>query len=182
MKTHALAPPATTCPPDTVDWTAAYTAFLPRVYNLCLYAVGDRTHAEDLTSTIFLEIWRCRGRYVATKGALSTWIFTIAQRVVGRHLRQHRHGSAPLEAASQVATATSVEILVERRAAIAELLPHLRQLTEDEHGLIALKYGAGLTNREIAALLGLTESTVGTRLHRLVVRLRRALGVHPYGD
>ncbi|HEY1014155.1 MAG TPA: sigma-70 family RNA polymerase sigma factor [Herpetosiphonaceae bacterium] len=178
MNTHALAPPATTSSPDTVDWPAVYTAFLPRVYNLCLYAVGDRTHAEDLTSTVFLEIWRCRKRYVATKGALSTWIFTIAHRVVGHHLRQQRP-TAPLAEATSLPDATSVEALVERRAAIAELLPHLRQLSEEEHGLIALKYGAGLTNRDIATVLGLTESAVGTRVHRVVVRLRRALGVLP---
>ncbi|ABX04659.1 MAG TPA: sigma-70 family RNA polymerase sigma factor [Herpetosiphon sp.] len=181
MKTHALALPATTSPPDTVDWQAVYAAFQPRVYNLCLYAVGDRTHAEDLTSTIFLEIWRCRTRYVTTKGAISTWIFTIAHRVVGHHLRQKRPAT-PLTEATTLPDTTNVETLVERRAVIAALLPHLRQLSVEEHKLIALKYGAGLTNRDIATVLDLTESTVGTHLHRLVVRLRRVLGVYPYGD
>ncbi|MBM7845120.1 RNA polymerase sigma factor [Herpetosiphon giganteus] len=177
MKIHALATPATTSPPDTVDWPAVYSAFQRRVYNLCLYAVGDRTHAEDLTSTIFLEIWRCRTRYEATKGALSTWIFTIAHRAVGHHLRQQRP-TAPLTEAILLPDTTNIEAMVERRAAIANLIPHLRQLSVEEHKLIALKYGAGLTNREIATVLGLNESTVGTRLHRLVVRLRHSIGVN----
>jgi RNA polymerase sigma-70 factor (ECF subfamily) len=43
-----------------------------------------------------------------------------------------------------------------------------------ERELIALKYGAGATNRAIAKLTGLSESNVGTILHRTVVALRAA--------
>jgi len=46
-------------------------------------------------------------------------------------------------------------------------------LSEREQELIALKYGAELDNRQIAKLTGLTESNVGTILHRAVLTLRR---------
>jgi RNA polymerase sigma-70 factor (ECF subfamily) len=48
----------------------------------------------------------------------------------------------------------------------------LAQLPAADRELIALKYGAGLTNRDIAHLTNLSESNVGTRLYRIVRKLR----------
>jgi len=48
----------------------------------------------------------------------------------------------------------------------------LEGLTDRDRELIALKYGAGLTNRAIAQATGLSESNVGTILYRAVQTLR----------
>ena len=48
----------------------------------------------------------------------------------------------------------------------------LAQLPPDEQEIIRLKFGAELTNREIARMLGLSESNVGTKLYRTVRKLR----------
>ena len=52
------------------------------------------------------------------------------------------------------------------------ILENLKQYPERERELIHLKYGAELTNREIAQLTGLSESNVGTILHRVAGKLR----------
>jgi RNA polymerase sigma-70 factor (ECF subfamily) len=61
-----------------------------------------------------------------------------------------------------------------RQSEIEALGVLLMQLSDHERELIALKYGAELNNREIAAHLGMSESNVGTTLHRVVVKLREA--------
>lgn len=48
----------------------------------------------------------------------------------------------------------------------------LTDLKDREQDLIALKYGAGLTNREIAKVTGLSETNIGSTLHRIVIGLR----------
>jgi RNA polymerase sigma-70 factor (ECF subfamily) len=48
----------------------------------------------------------------------------------------------------------------------------LLELRDHEQELIALKFGAGMTNRDIAALLGKSETTVGSAIHRVMVKLR----------
>jgi RNA polymerase sigma-70 factor (ECF subfamily) len=53
------------------------------------------------------------------------------------------------------------------QAALAELDPREREL-------IALKFHAGLRNADIARVLGMSESNVGTRLHRTITKLRKA--------
>jgi len=57
----------------------------------------------------------------------------------------------------------------------AELSIALATLSRDERDLVALKFEAGLANAEIGAVLGISESNVGTRLSRVVARLRAAM-------
>src|SRR5206468_10164705 len=57
------------------------------------------------------------------------------------------------------------------RAALASLDPRDREL-------VALKFHAGLSNAEIAKVLGVGESAAGTRLHRAVTKLREACHAH----
>ena len=62
--------------------------------------------------------------------------------------------------------------MVQEQFDLARLCALLAQCSDRERELVALKYGAGLTNRTIAGLTGLSESNVGTILNRLVMRLR----------
>ena len=50
----------------------------------------------------------------------------------------------------------------------------MRELDPRERELVALKFFAGLSNSEIAAVTGVSESNAGTRLHRTLTKLRRA--------
>jgi RNA polymerase sigma-70 factor (ECF subfamily) len=54
----------------------------------------------------------------------------------------------------------------------ARLAALLERLPERDRELLSLKYGADMTNRDIAAATGLSESNVGTILHRAVQTLR----------
>jgi RNA polymerase sigma-70 factor (ECF subfamily) len=161
-----------------IDWEAFYADLLPRVYNYFRYRVGPGPLAEDLTATTFEKAWRGRQRYRQDLGAFSTWLFTIARRVAADHFRQRRP-ELPLDEARQRAGADSPEEVVSRRAASARLAVLLARLPQRERELIALKYGAGLTNRAIARLTRLSESNVGTLLHRAVRRLAAAWESEP---
>ena len=65
-----------------------------------------------------------------------------------------------------------VAVLVERRSDEDRLGRLLARRTDRERELLSLKYGAECTNREIARMTGLSESNVGTILHRAVQALR----------
>lgn len=66
---------------------------------------------------------------------------------------------------------------IQQREQSRELGQKLALLDSRQRDLVALKYGAGMTNRAIAELTGLSESNVGTILHRTVEHLRAELGV-----
>lgn len=158
------------------DWDAVfdgiYARELPRVYNFFRYRVGHGPVAEDLTSLTFEKAWSARHRYRRDEAAFSTWLFTIARNVATDHFRAARP-SAPVEAlADRAADEASPEEAAIRRSEAARLAALLAELPARERELLALKYGAGLTNREIARATGLSESNVGTILHRTVLALR----------
>ena len=153
------------------DWEAVYTEQLPRVYNFLRYRLGNETVAQDLTSRTFEKAWRDRHRYRRDLAKFSTWLLQIARNVVVDHYRT-RHEHAPLEAAAEVPTDGTPEEDALIRSNFARLAELTGQLSDRERELLALKYGAGATNRAISEVTGLSESNVGTILHRAVQSLR----------
>ncbi len=157
--------------PREDDWEALYAEHLPRVYNFLRYRVGPGD-AEDLAARVFEKAWAQRHRYRRDLAAFGTWLFAIARNEATDHLRRQRRHE-PLAAAEAVADDGDPEQISLHRSDLARLGRLLASLGGRERELVALKFGAGLTNREIARLVGLSESNVGTILHRTVEALRR---------
>jgi RNA polymerase sigma-70 factor (ECF subfamily) len=153
------------------NWDALFAEQLPRVYNFFRYRVGDGPVAEDLTSITFEKAWRARQRYRRDLAAFGTWLLAVARNVAVDHFRQARR-LVPLEEAAGLAGGPTPEELAERRSDVERLGRLLARRPDRERELLALKYGAELTNRDIARLTGLSETNVGTILHRAVQALR----------
>jgi RNA polymerase sigma-70 factor (ECF subfamily) len=158
-------------PAREADWDALYAEQLPRVYNYFRFRVGDGPDAEDLTAATFEKAWRARHRYRRDLGAFTTWLFRIARHVAIDHFRSARP-LAPLEEAADQPGGRTPEELAEQRSDFERLTRLLARLPERERELLALKYGTQMTNRAIARLVGLSESNVGTILHRATGTLR----------
>lgn len=154
------------------NWDAVYAEQLPRVYNFFRYRLGNEATAEDLTSRTFEKAWAARARYKRDIAGFSTWLLSIARNVAVDHLRAHR-AHLPLEAADAVPARDTPHDEVARGSDLARLASLVERLPQREQELVALKYGAEATNRAIAELTGLSESNVGTILHRVVQTLRR---------
>jgi RNA polymerase sigma-70 factor (ECF subfamily) len=153
------------------DWEAVYAEQLPRIYNFLRYRLGNETLAQDLTSRTFEKAWCERHRYRRDIAKFSTWLLQIARNVVVDYYRT-RHEHAPLEAAAEVPAEGTPEEEAVIRSNFARLSLLTQQLTDRERELLALKYGAGATNRAISEVTGLSESNVGTILHRAIQILR----------
>jgi RNA polymerase sigma-70 factor (ECF subfamily) len=153
------------------DWDSVFAEELPRVYNFLRYRLGNEALAEDLTSRTFEKAWRERHRYRRDVSKFSTWLLTIARNAAIDHRRTERR-HAPLEAAVDVPAQESPEEEAAMRSNFARLSQLMAELDDRERELLALKYGAGATNRAIADVTGLSESNVGTIVHRAVSELR----------
>jgi RNA polymerase sigma factor (sigma-70 family) len=67
---------------------------------------------------------------------------------------------------------TSIEEEVARTEDIKKLKVCLKKLAEKEQEIITLKFSSEMNNREIARVMGLSESNVGTILCRAIKKLR----------
>lgn len=154
-----------------LNWDDVYARQAPRIYNYFRFRLGSESDVEELTARTFEHAWRSRARYRSDLAGFSTWLFRIAQNVGTDYLRARRV-HLPLEAALEVNTEGSPHQDAERGSDLARLAVLCEALPERERELVVLKYGAAVNNRLIAQLTGLSESNVGTILHRVVQTLR----------
>jgi RNA polymerase sigma-70 factor, ECF subfamily len=155
-----------------LDWDELYSEQLPRIYNYFRFRVGNDADAEDLTARTFESAWKARERYRKDLAGFSTWLFTIAHNIAVDFLRSRR-SQIPLDAVEEMAADGTPEEGAARDSDLRRLSALSARLSEREQELIALKYGAALDNRQISKLTHLSESNVGTILHRAVETLRR---------
>jgi RNA polymerase sigma-70 factor (ECF subfamily) len=144
-------------------------ALIRRVYAYAAYRLGDGPDAEDATSETFERAVRYRDTYDPRKGPPAAWVTGIARRCVEDVVaRRQQTVAEPPELAAPGDLAADVERRLDLAAA-------LRRLDERDRDLLALRYGADLTARQIAELLGSRTNAVEVALHRALARLRRLL-------
>ena len=138
-----------------------------RVYAYVAYRVGDGADAEDITSATFERALRYRSSFDPRRGDPVAWLIGIARHCILDHGLHDIPSEHLPEEAAEGHEDTSLRKL-ELRAAVATL-------EERDRELVALRYGADLTARQIAELLGLKTNAVEVALHRALTRLRTAL-------
>jgi RNA polymerase sigma-70 factor, ECF subfamily len=159
-----------------VDWDSVYESELSRVYNYFLYKVCNRELAQDLTAATFERAWAARLKYNPMIASPSTWLLGIARNVLKEQFRRNEAIENKIELIQdneRLPSTVDVEKSFQEQQEKELLQSFLLELSEREHDLVALKYGAGLSNREIARTMGLSESNVGSILHRTVTNLRK---------
>jgi RNA polymerase sigma factor (sigma-70 family) len=150
-----------------------YERTFPRVYAYVASLLRDRSAAEDVTAQAFERAYRKRRSYRPARGSMDAWLFGIARNAALDELRKRkRHAALEVdpEDTGSPAPEDQAELAVRREAVRAAL----QSLDGQERDLIALKFAGGLSNGEIARVLRMSESNVGTRLHRTITKLREA--------
>jgi RNA polymerase sigma factor (sigma-70 family) len=134
----------------------------------------DPAAAEDVIALAFERAYRRRRTFDRQRGEERAWLFGIARNAALDELRRRRRlaqlSADPAEPETEPAALDGPEVTLRRtavRAAVAKLSAREREI-------VALKFHAGLSNVEIARVLGVTESNAGTFLYRTLGKLRKA--------
>src|SRR3954469_10948289 len=171
--TTTVSVPLTASPRSTLalDLEALYRTARDDVYAYVATLLHDRAAAEDVTAQAFEKAFRRRRSFDARRGSERAWLFGIARNAALDELRRRRRTTALTvdPAGPEAKTATTDD---DPRGAVVRAA--LAALDAPERELVALKFHAGLSNAEIAALLGVSETNAGTRVHRAVTKLREA--------
>ena len=146
-----------------------------QIYRYVSYRVGDGPEAEDITSQTFERALRYRESYDSSRGDPAAWLIGIAQRCIAG-------ASRPLvvdpDAAENAAPGRMDEEVQQRLT----LKAALATLSDRDQELLALRYGADLTAKQIAAILELKVNAVEVGLHRALGRLREILESEGFGE
>jgi RNA polymerase sigma-70 factor (ECF subfamily) len=155
------------------SFDALYRECARDLYAYVRTLLGDDASAEDVTALAFERAYRRRSTYDDKRGSRRGWLFGIARNAALDELRRRRRaapliGDLPDEDAPD--PDEQADLAVRRttvRAALAALPAREREL-------VALKFHGGLSNAELAVVLGTSETNVATRVHRAVTKLRKA--------
>jgi RNA polymerase sigma factor (sigma-70 family) len=146
------------------------------VYAYVVTLLRDRAAAEDVTAIAFERAYRRRRSFDKKRGDERGWLFGIARNAALDELRRRRRTAMlvvdPEDLGSEQSTHADDEDILLRRTAVHAAL---NDLSARERELIALKFHAGLSNSELASVLGVSESNAGTMLHRAIQKLRSAV-------
>lgn len=161
---------------DAAEFDEAYSRYCRPVYAFVSYRVGNQEAAEDITATVFEKAWKSLGGYDPDRASFSSWLFTIARNSVFDHLRQvQRSREESFDEAILADPAPGPEQQLEARERLDEILASFVCLDEREREVIALKFGGGMSNKDIATVLSLTPTNVGTILYRSLAKLNTEL-------
>lgn len=134
---------------------------------------------DDLTSEVFLGVFRNLSSFDGDLDAFRSWVFTIAHRrlVDDRRQRGRRPATTPLDP-ERHDVAVHDEAL-EADLAQSDLQPLLDRLRPRERDVLLLRVVAGLTAEQVAEVLGLREGHVRVLQHRALSALRREIEEAP---
>ncbi len=161
-------------PASFADFGQLYDALFPRIYNYVSYRVAGREEAEDLVGTVFEKALANFAKFDSRKGSIESWLFTIAHHTVVNYYRSHqRHPQTQLEENLETSEAEQPDQTFLQREEMARLRHNLSKMGERDRELIALRYGASFSHRQIGQVLKMKEGSVTVALSRAVSRLRK---------
>jgi RNA polymerase sigma factor (sigma-70 family) len=149
----------------------AHPGIVHKVARAYCWSIDDR---DDLVQDILAQAWRAYPSYDPAR-PFSTWLYRVALNVAISWVRNHvprQRVTVPLDPDLHDAGSPPFDPVAAER--VRSLTEALRQLEPLDRALVLL-YLDDHSHRDIAAVLGLSETNVATKLHRLKQRLRRRL-------
>jgi RNA polymerase sigma-70 factor (ECF subfamily) len=141
-----------------------YSRHHVRVYRFVLRMVRNTTTAEDLTSQVFLDVWRTASQFQG-RSQVSTWLLSIARFKALTALRQRKHEDIDREEMLEIADdAETPEGCLDRSTTSAILRACVAKLSPAHREIINLVYYHEKSVEEAGLIIGIPQSTVKTRM------------------
>ena len=150
-----------------------YQEYFPKIYNYIFYHILSREDTEDLVSDIFFKVAKHKDAYDMQKAGFGTWIFSIAKNTLTDFYRKKKIESVSYDEAGPAVMIEFEQQLEQITSGKRKVIfRELAQLKEKERMVIYYKFFRNYNNRQIAMVLDMNESTVGTVLSRSLKKLR----------
>lgn len=156
-----------------------YDRYATMLLGLARRIVGSSEDAEEVLQEVFVHLWNQAERYDPERSSVSTWLVLVARsraidRVRSRKVVDRTHAAAHRESSEEHASAEGAARVLhdERRRRVRR---ELERIPREQRQVLELAFYRGLTQREIAAQIGIPLGTVKTRTLLAMKKLRHAL-------
>lgn len=161
----------------TLDIAAIYAQHAFAVRRRCFALVGNMAEAQELAQEVFMQLLE-KPEAFAGRARISTYLFALATNMSLNRLRHHRlrHGDWQQSVQQNVVQGMPVDC-PEGRVIDRELVALVLRAHDPETAAMVLyHYVDGLSQQEIADVVGLSRVTVNQRLARFVAAAQKTLG------
>jgi len=151
-----------------------YERYLARVYRYMLSRCGSREEAADLTQIAFTRAYDNLARYRPTRAPFVAWLFRIARNAAADAYRSRRTTVSwdGLPEALTASDGAQPDAIAEKRERLARLRSLLERIDPAKRELLTLRFASDLSSREIASVVGKSESAVKKQLTRTIAQLK----------
>lgn len=158
---------------DPTAIAEVYDRYSLRIYNYIYHRLGNANVAEDLTATVFVRMLEAIRSSKAWRTSFSGWLYRIAHNLVVDHFRGGQSDkNVPLEDWPLASSEHPADV-AERSLTQQRLRAAISQLTDAQSLVITLKFIEGMSNAEVAGVMGKTEGAVKSLQFRGLAALRR---------
>jgi RNA polymerase sigma-70 factor (ECF subfamily) len=163
-------------PTDQQRFRALYDRHHPAITAYFVRRIGSQ-EAADAADDVFAVAWRRRSR-VPEEPETLRWLYGVAHNVLANRRRGERRGNRLL---ARLGSQRQPDLLgpepqVLRNLEGQHVVELLGSMRPDDQELVLLSYWEGLTHAEIGELLGCSKGAVDARMHRVLERMRKAMG------
>ena len=156
------------------DFEKIYMEHFSYVYNFIYMKVLNAHIAEDICSTTFLKAYEKFDEYDPSLSGERTWLCVIARNTVIDHAKSgYTKRTQLVEEFPEIPVSDEVQDEVIRKSACEEVERILGLLTDEERGLISLRYGMGIQVKEIASIFGSSPNSITHRISRVLEKCRK---------
>ncbi len=164
---------------DQPAYAELYDRFAASLYRLCYSLLMNEQDAEDILQESFLYAFKNLHRFDSNKASLKTWLYTISVSRCRNTYRRKRFLTVDISQwlgfELKAPPSEAPEAAVIRRDANESISNALLDLSPRLREAIVLRYGQGMTYREISEVMGCPQKTAESRVRLGHQRLRKSL-------
>lgn len=136
-----------------------------RIYRIALHMLGNHQDAEDVAQEVFIQLWMALAGF-AGSSAFTTWLYRIVVNRCLNHQRSRNPGVAPLDEERVTPVVAGAEDVAMARERVRAVYVAIGEIPPQQRSVLVLCQLGGLSYREAAAILDISEAAVRSRLSR----------------
>jgi RNA polymerase sigma factor (sigma-70 family) len=158
------------------DYELIFRVYHPRVYNFIRTRITKKEDVEDITSLVFERVLKKLQDFQWQGTTITSWIFRIARNAIIDHYRKFSERAKDPSVEDVGEYVPSTELRLDTQLINGEeesaLYNAIREFKQEDQFLIYYKFFEERSNQAISEITGISETNVGTRLHRIRTKLR----------
>ena len=158
-----------------INFTLTYNKFKKPLFNYVCKVMKSDILAEDIAHNVFLKLYSNLDRIRHTE-LVEMWIFTTARNEIFSHFRKNKNKiNEPIESHEEKFSTNNLYSDFERKELIDFIEDELKTMDESQSEVYYLKEYSGLSYKEIAQMMNITEDLVRSRIFKVRQKLRTAI-------